>query len=126
MNTPNYPISETDFPLVRDYIQRKLTQRPGWLNQWQGEQSWGAAKNDRHHLQQWCQQWVDEGQWRLLQQAIRSTHKRRQAARQRDPKRVTVTLSGTAWRIVSSLAEKDELSLSDWLIARHRFEWRHR
>jgi hypothetical protein len=127
MNTPKYPITEADFPLARDDLQRKLTRQPWWwVDHEQAEKEWFTAKNDRHRLQHWCERWLDEGQWRLLQKAVHSAHQRRRAARRCDPKCVTVTLSGTAWRIVSTLAEQEGLSPSDWLIQRHQLEWRYR
>jgi macrodomain Ter protein organizer (MatP/YcbG family) len=121
-NTPQYPLSESDFAAARAYVQRKLPRQPHWLEHRQAESEWYQARHDRLTFQRWCERWLDGGQWRLLQQAVRSARQRQRASAGSHPRSVTVSLSRHAWYLVSTLAEQDGLSLSEWLIRRHQSE----
>ena len=120
--TSHYPLSDSDFPAARAYVQRKLRYQPHWLENRPAETEWYQARHDRLTFQRWCERWLDPGQWRLLQKAVRSTHQRRRAAAGSHPRSVTVSLSRHAWSVVSTLAEQEGLTLSEWLIRRHHRE----
>ena len=89
----------------------------------EAEQQWQTARRDTVTLSHWCQRWLTPDQRRQLQAALRAARKRRRdRTGTRDPA-VNVTLSRPAWRILKDLAHQEGLTLSDWLIARHRDEW---
>ncbi len=123
MARPRYTLSEGDYPAARAYVQRKLATQPYWLDNLQGEDEWAQVKRDPLTLWQWCERWLDEEQWRQLKAALRAARKRRrERSGMRDPA-VNVTLSRKAWLILSELARRDKVTLSDWLIRRHHDEW---
>ena len=119
---PHYPLSDSDFPAARAYVQRKLRRQPHWLDHRQAETQWYQAQHDRLRFQHWCERWLDAGQWRLLQNAVRSARQRRRAAPGPHPPWVTLVLSRPAWQLISTLAEQEGLTLSEWLIRRHQRE----
>ena len=125
MARPRYTLSKDDFPAARAYLQRKLLTQSFWLDGLQAEDEWDHAKRDPVTLNQWCERWLSTDQWQALKAALRAARqRRRQRTGARDPV-VHVTLSRPAWLILSSLARRDGLTLSDWLIARHHEEWLH-
>ena len=119
-NTPHYPLSDSDFAAACAYVQRKLHRQPHWLNHRQAESEWYQARRDRVAFQHWCERWLDESQWRLLHNAVRSARQRRRAHAETHPRSVTVVLSRSAWQLVSTLAEQEGLTLSEWLIRQHQ------
>jgi macrodomain Ter protein organizer (MatP/YcbG family) len=124
MTTPStFAIAKDDFPTAQAYVQRKLTTEPFWLDNLEAEQQWQSARRDTVTLGHWCQRWLTPDQRRQLKAALRAARKRRRdRTGTRDPA-VNVTLSRPAWRILKDLAQQDGLTLSDWLITRHRDEW---
>lgn len=123
MTIATFAITQDDFPTACAYVQRKLADQPFWLDNMEAEQQWRTARRDPVTLAQWCEHWLNAHQRRQLQAALRAARKRRRdRTGSRDPA-VNVTLSRQAWRILSDLAQQDGLTLSAWLIARHRDEW---
>ena len=123
MTSSTFAITQDDFPTACAYVQRKLATQPSWLDPSEAEPQWRAARRDPVTLGQWCQRWLTSEQRRQLQGALRAARKRRRdRSGTRDPA-VNVTLSRPAWRILSDLAQQEGLTLSTWLIARHRDEW---
>jgi macrodomain Ter protein organizer (MatP/YcbG family) len=123
MTTPTFAIAPDDLPTALAYVQRKLATEPLWLDHSEAEQQWQSARRDTVTLSHWCERWLTPDQRRQLQAALRAARKRRRdRTGTRDPA-VNVTLSRPAWRILKDLAHQQGLTLSDWLIARHRDEW---
>lgn len=110
------------------YVERKLATQPWWLGEdhardHQARQDWPNARRDPVTFRRWCEQWLDAEQRQQLQAAVRAARKRRRDHQgQRNPP-VNVTLSREAWMILSTLARRDGLTLSQWLIRRHHSEW---
>lgn len=119
-DTPHYPISDRDFPLARAYVERKLRRQPHWFNHRQAESEWYRARHDRLTFQRWCERWLDGSQWRLLHNAVRSARQRRRDGAGSHPRWVTVALSRSAWQLISTLADQDGLTVSEWLIRQHQ------
>lgn len=123
MSRPPYTLSQDDFPAARAYVQRKLAIHPLWLDNLRAEGEWKHAKRDPVTLAQWCERWLNEDQWRQLKAAVRAARKRRRDRTGTRSPAVHVTLSRPAWLLLSELARRDGLTLSDWLIHRHHDEW---
>ena len=124
MTTPaTFAIAHDDFSTALAYVQRKLATEPFWLDNPEAEPQWRAARGDPVTLGHWCERWLTPQQRHQLRGALRAARKRRrERSATRDPA-VNVTLSRLAWRILKDLARQDGLTLSAWLIARHRDEW---
>lgn len=120
--------STDDLRAAVAYVERKLATDLWWLGEddtrdQAARAAWSTAKRDPVTLRHWCQQWLDPDQRRALHAALRAARKRRRDQQgHRDPP-VNVTLSRPAWRILSTLARQEGLTLSQWLIARHQAEW---
>lgn len=123
MNPSRYTLSTQDVRAVQAYVQRKFATQPYWLDNPQAESEWKTAKRDPVTLKHWCERWLDTDQWRTLKAAVRAARKRRRDRTGTRFPPVNVTLSRRAWSILSDLARHEGLTLSDWLIHRHRDEW---
>ena len=123
MTTPRYRLCKDDLPAAAAYVQRKLATQPYWLDNIEAEQQWPQAKRDPLTLLQWCTQWLEEDQFQALKAAVRAARKRRRDRTGPGQPPVNVTLSRPAWLILSALARKQDMTLSEWLIVRHRDEW---
>ena len=118
-----FHLPEQDFRSARAYVSRKLANEPYWLDSVEAENAWRHAQRDLVTLSQWCNTWLTAEQWRTLKAAIRAARKRqRDHCGQRDPC-VHVTLSRRAWLILSHLAKRDGVTLSQWIIQHHEKEW---
>ncbi len=120
--------STDDFQAAQAYVERKLATELWWLGEdhsrdHAARKAWPTARRDPVTLDQWCQQWLDHDQKRQLQAALRAARKRRRDHQGRRDPPVNVTLAREAWLILSALARREGLTLSQWLIARHRDEW---
>lgn len=117
------PLTGEDFRTATAYVQRKLALQPAWLETPDALTAWPDARRDPLTLAQWCAHWLTDAQRQQLQAAVRAARKRRRdQTGHRDPC-VNVTLSRRAWLILSDLAQRDGLTLSQWLIQRHDQEW---
>jgi hypothetical protein len=123
MNKNAFRLPEQDFRSARDYVSRKLANEPYWLDNLEAENTWRHAQRDLVTLSQWCNAWLTVEQWRAMKAAIRAARKRRRdQSGQRHPP-VHVTLSRRAWLILSNLARRDGVTLSQWLIQHHEKAW---
>jgi len=80
-----------------------------------------TAKRDPVRLNRWCEKHLSAAQWIQLKNAIRAARKRT-ADLSRDPPK-TVTLSHKAWRIISDLAKRDGVTLSELIEDRLGKQW---
>ena len=44
--TPHYPLTDSDFPAARAYVERKLRHQPHWFHHRQAESEWYPARHD--------------------------------------------------------------------------------
>ncbi len=122
------PYSADDFRAAVAYVERKLATLPWWLGEELARdsaprQAWAAARRDTLTFTHWCERWLDVTQRAQLQAAVRAARKRRRDHHgERNPP-VNVTLSREAWMILSTLARREGLTFSQWLITRHHGEW---
>ncbi len=114
MARSRFTITRQDKTAALAYLSNKLRD-PYWpsadtARQVKAERQYKGAKRELVTLNAWCEKWLDSTQWTQLKNAIRAARKRT-ADLQRDPPK-SVTLSHKAWRIISDLAKRDEVTLS--------------
>ncbi|MBB5349564.1 hypothetical protein JWG42_14245 [Desulfoprunum benzoelyticum] len=112
--------------LVKSYIRRKLLLDPSWPCD--EHPSGGTASSDfekieiedsQSGIQSWCEKWLNEEQWKQLLVALRAKRKRENdQVRKRN-----ITLDNKAWRILSTLAKRDKVTMSQFLISRFEREY---
>ena len=98
-----------DTKVARDYLDHKLREDPNWEigNSPSAIETLDETGYDPDHLREWCTQWLSANQINSLQQAIRMA-----AHHQRVYKR-TVMLSPRAHMLVKTLAEIEEMKISE-------------
>jgi hypothetical protein len=105
--------SPAEAKIARDFLEQKLQETPPWGGEADGARdAFAMAGRDPERLRGWCEQWLSDGQLRVLMQALRMA-----SQHQRVYKR-TVMLSPRAHLLVKTLAELEDLSMSD-VIERH-------
>jgi macrodomain Ter protein organizer (MatP/YcbG family) len=120
-----YTITEPDMAAALAYIGSKLRD-PWWPSedttaQVKAERGFRMAKRDPVTLNRWCEKHLSADQWIQLKNAIRAARKRT-ADLSRDPLK-SVTLSHKAWQIISDLAKRDGVTLSELIEDRLGKEW---
>jgi macrodomain Ter protein organizer (MatP/YcbG family) len=99
-----------------DYIERKLNNNWMWPdcdNHHNARDMFDNLKRDPLTLQQWCDQFLNPNQWQQLKNAIRS-HRRQNNSQKDDNKNYkSMKLKWRAHMILSDLAIRDRLTLSD-------------
>ncbi len=79
------------------------------------------AIGDLVTLNAWIDRWLSEDRRKRLHNALRAARKRERDSRQEKPK--TVTLTRQAWMILSDLARRDKVTLSEVIERRLEREW---
>lgn len=97
MSRPPYEITADDYTHARDYLERHDLDVEG-----------GTKKQKAQRLSAWAIENLSPVQWDRLRSAIR---KRRQRLRQGDSV-TTVTMSRTAHQLLSRLANRDGVTMS--------------
>jgi len=125
MARSRYTITELDMAAALVYIGSKLRD-PYWPSedtsaQVKAERGFRTAKRDPVTLNRWCEKHLNADQWVQLKNAIRAARKRT-VDLSRDPPK-SVTLSHNAWRIISDLAKRDGITLSELIEDRLGKEW---
>jgi macrodomain Ter protein organizer (MatP/YcbG family) len=125
MAKSRYVVTKGDAAFAVSYLSRKL-QGGYWPSedtalQTKAEREYWSATRDGVTLTSWCEKWLDTAQWTQLKNAIRAA-RRRQADLSRDPPK-HVTLSHRAWLMLHDLAERDSVTLSEFIERRLEKEW---
>ena len=125
MARKKFLITKPDEAAALAYIGNKLRD-PYWpaedtALQVKAERRYKTAKRDLVRLNAWCEAYLDSGQWTQLKNAIRAARKRK-ADLSRDPPK-SVTLSHKAWLILSGLAKREGVTLSQVIEARLEKAW---
>jgi len=122
---PAYSIDPRDELIVRRYIHKKLLVELAWDLPVEVESSFEQRKRDAITLSQWCQQWLDAEQWQRLQAAVRASHYRQRVRQSPDRygSHVHVRLSYQAWSILTQLAQRDGVTISDFIIHHHQTDY---
>ena len=108
MPRQRYRITAADVRVVHRWIRERL-RNDAWPEDWPRLTAWDKfpyEKPTAKTLQRWCDRFLDAQQWRQLQAVIRSA--RRDLSRYR-----TVRLSRNAHELLSKLATRDKLTLSE-------------
>ncbi len=101
---------------IRDYCKRKL-QQGGWPieddtdRQYIAEKEFSRLKDGK--VQAWCEKWLSDQQKTQLDGAIRAKLKR-ENDKQTDGYK-TITLKRKAWLYLSTLAKRDNVTISEFL-----------
>lgn len=74
-------------------------------------------RGDPAALQAWADRWLQEREWTQLKNAIRAQRKRERDHYRDKPK--SIVLSHRAWYILSELARRDGVTLSQFIINQH-------
>jgi len=123
--TKGYQIHECDQLSVRRYLQKKLLVEQAWDLPVEAEIGFERLKRDAITLSQWCQQWLDQAQWQRLQAALRASRYRQRVMQspQRYGTQVHVRLDYQAWSILTQLAKRDGVTISEFILQHHQTEY---
>lgn len=122
-NNTCYVITPSDLSFARTYLRRKSAMYPNWIETVDAHTSLPDSSRDAITLSRWCQQWLNPEQWQQLKAAIRAArYRRRQHSSARDPD-VHVRLTRRAWKMLSDLAQRDGVTLSDFIVRQHQEAW---
>jgi len=125
MARERYTITDGDLGFAASYLSRKL-QYDYWLSddvsrETKAQRAYRAAKRDAVTLTAWGEEWLSILQWTQLKNAVRAA-RRRQADLSRDPPK-HVTLSHRAWLMLHELAERDGVTLSEFIEKKLEKAW---
>ena len=121
MAKQRYVITEQDYPAVLRYVQYKLRNNLSWPSDDLLERNEFKKCRDPVTLNVWCEKWLSGDQWQQLKTAARASRKRSRNTRRDKPKNITLT--NNAWRMLSALAKRDEVTLSEFIESRLEKDW---
>jgi macrodomain Ter protein organizer (MatP/YcbG family) len=108
MPRSRYQIAAADVKVVHRWIRDRL-RNDAWPEDWLRLTAWDKFPYEKptiKTLQRWCDRFLDAKQWQQLQAVIRAA--RRDLSQYR-----TVRLSRNAHELLSKLATRDKLTLSE-------------
>jgi macrodomain Ter protein organizer (MatP/YcbG family) len=128
MPRPKHIYTPQEIRWILSYIERKFKLDPYWPKEdyeWKTEAREAFAEIQQEAqpspLEDWCATWLDKGQKKRLDNALRAWRKRR-----RDisgaPKK-NITLEYQAWLYLSELAKRDNVTISQYLTNRLEQEY---
>jgi macrodomain Ter protein organizer (MatP/YcbG family) len=125
MARERYRITPEDLRYAVRYLSRKL-QDGYWVSddvstESKAERAFEKGRRDAVTLTAWGEEWLSSAQWTQLKNAVRAARRRR-ANLSRDPTK-HVTLSHRAWLILHDLAERDGVTLSQFIEKRLHKAW---
>jgi len=123
--TKGYQIHARDQLSARRYLQKKLLLEQDWDLPVEAAISFERMKRDAITISQWCQQWLNQAQWQRLQAALRASRYRQRVMQspQRYGTQVHVRLDYQAWSILTQLAKRDGLTISEFILQHHQAEY---
>ena len=127
MARPKKVFTKTETRWARDYIRRKF----GLDQDWPHYDNWAANNKarkafddlppgDAGAMQGWCRSFLDDKQQEQLLCALRARKKRQNV----ELPLKNVTLTWEAWNYLSGLANRDKVTISDFLTKRLEREYR--
>lgn len=127
MTNQEYIIRQQDKNAAVSFIDDLIVNNSHWLaldeaQRLCAEREYQNARNDSVILNAWCQKWLNESQWIQLKKAICIARDRIESQKYRTQLK-TISLTTTAWQILSELAKHDEVTLSEVIINRLGGEW---
>jgi len=112
--------------LAKIYIKRKFLLDPDWPQYDDAYQNKAleafnelGPDDKEDEIWGWCETWLNPGQRKQLLEALRAKRKREKDS---VPKK-NITLDHKAWSILSKLAKRDNVTISQFLIARFEREY---
>ena len=125
MARERYTITREDWGFAERYLSRKL-QDGYWFSEdvseeTKAERADKKAKRDPVTLNKWCEEWLSSEHWTQLKNAIRAARRRKADLTREAPKHVT--LSRRAWSMLHDLAERDGITLSEYLEVKLHKDW---
>ena len=112
-STTRYAITAQELSQARAYLRRKLVFSPYWLDNVDAELQFERLPIELTALNDWCQRWLDNHQWQ---------HRRRQASSDAGPD-VHIRLSRQAHSVITALAKRDGITLSQFIVQHHYQAW---
>jgi hypothetical protein len=74
MTKRSFDIDASNLAAVTAYILRQFDQLSWWPTEGpeQAKEEFRKMQGSPHELQQWCEKWLNGGQWRQLRNALRN------------------------------------------------------
>lgn len=122
MTEQRYVIDARDVITIRQYIHKKLQVDLSWELPLEAHRAFEQQVCDAITLSQWCQQWLNPEQWQRLQSALRASRYRQRVRRKPSHYGVHVHMRLTyqAWSILTQLAKRDGLTVSEFVVQQHQ------
>ena len=125
MAKQRYTITVQDHLSVLGYLESKQRN----LMDWPTDDPLERIRSDKElrlcrdpvTLNAWCEKWLSREQWQQLKTAARAARKRSRNTHRAKPKNITLTHK--AWRMLSALAKRDEVTLSEFIESRLEKDW---
>lgn len=123
MTNHAYIIRQQDRSAAISFIDHQLHSQPGWLSEVESrrimaEQEYQQARIDQDSFNAWCHKWLNEDQWAEIKQVICVIRGRQEKRSGYVELNKTISVTQEAWKILSELALKDQLSLSEVIVSR--------
>ncbi len=73
MSKQKFPIDETNTDAVKIYLKQRFAQLSWWPAEQpaKAKEEFDSLNNSPEALAAWCEKWLDAGQWRQLENAIK-------------------------------------------------------
>lgn len=123
MGRPKYTIKQSDMAAAHQYIQNKLSTVQSWpvFGKEEALEDFFKSPRSAKALNNWCELWLNESQWKKLKNSILAARKRKRDSNGRSPKHIV--LNHHAWKILSALAQHKQLTMSEFIIREHEDAW---
>lgn len=110
---------------VRGYIERKFGLNKTWPQQDQRQDAMAAFEkigggNEEREIYQWCRYWLSSDQWKTLKSTL-GAWRYYQAKPNKGKK--SLALENEAWLYLTTLAKREGVSVSRFLIDRLKHEY---
>ena len=122
-----YIIRQQDKNAAVSFISDQIASDPNWLAfddsmRANAELEYLNARYESIKLNEWCNKWLNDIQWKQLIDAIHIARNRFESQKYR-PQLKTISITHSAWQILSELAEHDKVTLSEVIINRLKDDW---
>ncbi|MCC6916924.1 hypothetical protein [Nitrosomonas sp.] len=123
MTNQTYIIRQQDRNAAVSFIDHQLDTQPDWLSEIESRramarQEYQQARTDPDSFNAWCHKWLNENQWIEIKQAICVARGRQEKRLRYIEPNKTISVTNEAWKILTELALKDQLSLSEVIVNR--------
>lgn len=127
MADQKYVIRQQDKNAAIGFINDQIASNPNWLASDDpvraiAELEYRNARYESITLNEWCNKWLNEIQWKQLINAIHNARNRFENQKYR-PQLKTISITHSAWQILSELAEHDKVTISEVIINRLERDW---